>query len=77
MANVKYLWKNAIVLAVAAVFAIMASKDFLAMHVDEPIVETEYLTEIRMLSEYSENMAGSALDTEVYVFDSGVEGGPC
>lgn len=75
MANVKYLWKNAIVLAVAAVFAIMASKDFLAMHVDEPIVETEYLTEIRMLSEYSENLAGSALDTEVYVFDSGVEGG--
>ena len=67
--------KNIVVIAVALLFAIMASIDFIAMQKDEPIAENPNLTEIRMLSEYCEGLKGTDLDTEIYVFDSGVEGG--
>lgn len=71
----KQYWKNALVLLLALIFAIPASVDFLAMHQQEEIVETEYLTEVRMLSDYCSGLAGTDSDTEIYVFDSGVEGG--
>lgn len=70
----KYIW-HVIILLVAAVFAVFASIDFLAMHHDEPIADNPNLTEIRWLSDYSEGLAGTDLDTPIYVFDSGVPGG--
>lgn len=75
MKNVKYLWKQAIVLVAAVLLAAVASADFLKMHVDETIVETENLTEIKMLSDYFDGLKGTEGDTPVYVFDSGVPGG--
>ncbi len=67
--------KNILVIAVALLFAISASVDFLAMHKDEPIAQNPNVTEIRMLSDYCEGLKGTDLDTEIYVFDSGVPGG--
>jgi len=67
--------KNAIVIAVALLFAIMASVDFIAMRKPEPIADNPGVTEIRMLSEYCEGLEGTALDTEVYILDSGKPGG--
>lgn len=67
--------KNIIVIAVALVFAVFASIDFLAMHNAEPIAANPNLTEVRMLSEYCSGLKGTDLDTEIYVFDSGKAGG--
>ena len=75
MKKFAYLWKNALILALALVFAIPASIDFLAMHKREEVAKNENLTEVRMLSEYCEGLKGTAADTEIYVFDSGVKGG--
>ena len=67
--------RNIVVIAVALLFAILASVDFLAMHKAEPIAENPNVTEIRMLSEYCSGLKGTALDTEIYILDSGVPGG--
>ena len=67
--------KNIVVIAVALLFAILASVDFLAMHKAEPIAENPNVTEIRTLSEYCSGLKGTALDTEIYILDSGVPGG--
>ncbi len=75
MKKYAYLWKNALVLAVALVFAILAGRDFLAMHKDEPVADNAALTEVKMLSEYCPGLAGTDADTEIFVFDSGVPGG--
>lgn len=71
----KILWKNYIVLLVALIFAVLASIDFLAMHKDEPIAVNPNVTEIKMLSDYNAHLKNTELDTQVYVFDSGVKGG--
>ena len=75
MKKYTYLWKNALILALALVFAIPASLDFLAMQKREPVAENGNLSEGRMLSEYCEGLKGTPADTEIYVFDSGVKGG--
>ena len=67
--------KNIIVLVVTVVVAFIASMDFLSMHKIEKIGDNPNITEIKMLSEYSPRLKGTSLDTEVYFFDSGVEGG--
>ena len=67
--------KNIVVIAVALLFAVMASVDFIAMHKAEPIADNPNVTEIKMLSEYCPGLKGTALDTEIYVFDSGKPGG--
>lgn len=71
----KQYWKNALVILLVLLFAIPASRDFLAMHQQEEIVETEALTEVKMLSDYCAGLKGTDSDTEIYVFDSGVPGG--
>lgn len=71
----KQYWKNALVILLALLFAVPASRDFLAMHRQEEIVETEALTEVKMLSDYCAGLKGTDSDTEIYVFDSGVPGG--
>ncbi len=66
---------NIVVFIVALLFAVPASVDFLKMHKNEEIAENPNLTEVKMLSAYAPRLKGTALDTEVYFFDSGVEGG--
>ena len=63
------------VFIVALLFAVPASVDFLKMHKNEEIAENPNLTEVKMLSAYAPRLKGTDLDTEVYFFDSGVEGG--
>ena len=66
---------NIVVFIVALLFAVPASVDFLKMHKNEEIAENPNLTEVKMLSAYAPRLTGTDLDTEVYFFDSGVEGG--
>ena len=66
---------NIVVFIVALLFAVPASVDFLKMHKNEEIAENPNLTEVKMLSAHAPRLKGTALDTEVYFFDSGVEGG--
>ena len=66
---------NIVVFIVALLFAVPASVDFLKMHKNEEIAENPNLTEVKMLSAYAPRLKGTDLDTEVYFFDSGVEGG--
>ncbi len=41
----------------------------------EPVVVSEYITEVKKLSDYSDVVKGTVNDSNVYIFDSGVEGG--
>ena len=66
---------NIVVFIVALLFAVPASVDFLKMHKNEEIAENPNLTEVKMLSAYAPRLKGTDLDTAVYFFDSGVEGG--
>lgn len=66
---------NIVVFIVALLFAVPASVDFLKMHKNEELAENPNLTEVKMLSAYAPRLKGTDLDTEVYFFDSGVEGG--
>lgn len=66
---------NIVVFIVALLFAVPVSVDFLKMHKNEEIAENPNLTEVKMLSAYAPRLKGTDLDTEVYFFDSGVEGG--
>ena len=67
--------KNIVVLVVTIIIAVIASMDFLSMHKNEEIAHNPSITEIKMLSRYSPRLKGTSLDTEVYFFDSGIEGG--
>lgn len=71
----KEYWKNVVVFLLAALFAVVASMDFIAMKKSESIAVNENLSEIKMLSSYCEGLKGTNLDTEIYVFDSHKEGG--
>lgn len=41
----------------------------------EPVVVSEYITEVKKLSDYFDGVKGTTNDVNVYIFDSGVEGG--
>ena len=41
----------------------------------EPVVVSEYITEVKKLSDYSDVIKGTVNDCNVYIFDSGVPGG--
>ena len=41
----------------------------------EPVVVSEYITEVKKLSDYFDGVKGTVNDCNVYIFDSGVEGG--
>ena len=66
MKKYSYLWKNALVLLVALIFAVFAAVDFLAMREQEPVMASDGLTRVAMLSEYCEGLKGTAGDEEVY-----------
>ncbi len=59
----------------AAIFGVVASLDFAAMHKSEEIFPSPALTKVGHLSDYFEPIRGSEGDVEVYYFDSGVPGG--
>jgi len=41
----------------------------------EPVVVSKYITEVKKLSDYCDIVKGTVNDANVYIFDSGVEGG--
>lgn len=66
----KSIFNNAIVLIMVMSLCIIAGKDFLRMHKPDLIATTNpNLTEIRMLSEYSPGLKGTAADTEIYIIE--------
>lgn len=73
--NKKNLISKLIILVVVAVFCVVAGKDFLRMHQDDVIAETQNLTEVRMLSDWNPALKGTGSDTPVYVLKGEEEGG--
>ncbi|MDR7870241.1 MAG: hypothetical protein RIN55_05230 [Tissierellaceae bacterium] len=68
--NNKQISKNIIVLIVVIAICIISGRDFLRMHKPDPIATSNpNLTEIRMLSDYSPGLKGTASDTEVYIIE--------
>lgn len=66
------------VVAVAVVCFCMAVAGYLFREhrtYKEPVVVSEYITEVKKLSDYSDVIEGTVNDCNVYIFDSGVEGG--
>ena len=66
------------VVALAVVFFCMAVAGWLFHEhrtFKEPVVVSEYITEVKKLSDYSDVVKGTTNDCNVYIFDSGVEGG--
>lgn len=65
-----------IILVIACVFAAIAGYEFWTLrHYKEVIVVSEDLTEVKWFSDYVPSLKGTWLDTPVFIFDSGVEGG--
>ncbi len=58
-----------------ATAAIISAVEFRRMHQPDDIYPSESLTRVAMLSDYFEGIKGTAGDTEVYIYDSGVPGG--
>ncbi len=64
-----------IITVVFACAATIAAVEFRQMHKPETLYPSESLTRICMLSDYFDGITGTAGDTEVYIYDSGVPGG--
>lgn len=65
-----------IVLALALVLALLAGIEFWQLrHYKETIVASEDLTEVKWFSDYVPSLKNTWMDTPVFIFDSGVEGG--
>lgn len=72
----KTLITKIIILVVILVIAGIASIDFWQLrHYTETIVVSEHLTEVKRFSDYVPSLKGTRMDTPVFFFDSGVEGG--
>jgi len=71
--------KSAKALTLAIVIFMMAVAGYLFYdhrNFDETVVVSEYITEVKKLSDYSDAIKpGSINDCNIYIFDSGVEGG--
>jgi hypothetical protein len=65
---------SATLTALGLIWVIVASMLFLSAHRLEPLVVGEGVTSIHHLSEWHTPLAGTPADTDIYVFDSGVEG---
>lgn len=65
-----------VVLVAILVIGIIAGIDFWQLrHYQEKIVVSDALTDVKWLSDYVPSLEGSWMDTPVFFFDSGVEGG--
>lgn len=66
------------VLACVAVFCTISGNSFHQMRTaTEEIIPGEGVTEVRMLSDYFPDLAGTAGDTQIYVLQGEQEGGSC
>lgn len=69
-------WKNIIVLVAVAAICITSGSMFLDQHKPDVLYTgNPNLTKVIKLSDYNENLKGTANDVDIYVFDSGVPGG--
>jgi hypothetical protein len=68
-------WTAILLLGLVAAILLVVSRNFLAMRVDPPIYPGPGVTEVRMLSEYFDGIAGTAVDTEVYLLVGDKPGG--
>lgn len=64
-----------IIILIFGTAAVFASLEFRNMHTPEALYPSPSLTRVGMLSEYFDKLKGTAGDTEVFIFDSGVPGG--
>lgn len=64
-----------IITVITATMGVIAAVSFGRMHHPEELFPSDGLTAKVMLSDYFEGIKGTNGDTEVYLFDSGVEGG--
>ena len=64
-----------IITVLTATMGVIAAVSFGRMHHPEELFPSDGLTAKVMLSDYFEGIKGTNGDTEVYIFDSGVEGG--
>lgn len=64
------------ILVVILIFGFIAGYEFWTLrHYKETIVASEDLTEVKWFSDYVPSLKGTWMDTPVFIFDSGVEGG--
>lgn len=75
MKRIRSYISQVVILLVFATAGYMASKDFREMHTHDVLFPSSSLTRVAMLSDYFDGIKGTAGDTEVYIFDSGIEGG--
>ncbi|MDY4609193.1 MAG: hypothetical protein SPD11_01070 [Sphaerochaetaceae bacterium] len=74
--NRKTLIIRGIILAIVLIIGIIASVDFWKLrHYQEKLVVSEDLTDVKWFSDYVPSLKGTWMDTPVFFFDSGVEGG--
>lgn len=74
--DAKRLVRNVLVLAAALALAFLAGREFYAMQQPDALYAgNPALTRVARLSEYNPKLKGTAGDTDIYVFDSGVPGG--
>ncbi len=72
----KRLVSKIIILVVALVIAAIAGAQFWELrHFKETVVVSDALTDVKWFSDYVPSLKGTWLDTPVFFFDSGVEGG--
>ncbi|NLE34541.1 MAG: succinylglutamate desuccinylase [Bacteroidales bacterium] len=64
-----------IITIITATLGVIASIDFARMHHPEELYPSSNLTGRVMLSDYFDGIKGTNGDTEVFLFDSGIEGG--
>jgi len=62
-------------LGLTALIAVLAGRDFLSMHRDDPIFPSPGLTARRLLSDYFPPLQGTPGDTAVFVFEGPEKGG--
>ena len=63
------------IIAVALAIVMMAIAGYMFREhrtYKEPVVVSEYITEVKKLSDYSDVIKGTVNDCNVYIFDSGV-----
>ncbi len=70
------VWVKCVTLAIALCLGAVAGLSFWDQrHYKETVVVSDALTEVRWLSDYVPSLSGTYMDTPIFVFDSGVEGG--
>lgn len=74
--KIKDLIIKLVILAIALFFAIFAGVEFWQLrHYKEKIVISDDLTEVKWLSDYEPSLKNTWMDTPIFFFDSGEEGG--